>query len=130
MIAESREFLPQAWWYATAPGIAILLVVMGFNLLGDGLRDVARPAHRGGAADGQLTPAGGARTFRFRSAPKAASRACSTGSTCRCGRGEIMGLVGESGCGKTTLARAILGVLPPNARDRPRRRCRSRARIC
>ena len=31
-------------------------------------------------------------------------------------RGEIMGLVGESGCGKTSLARAILGALPPNAR--------------
>jgi peptide/nickel transport system ATP-binding protein len=32
-------------------------------------------------------------------------------------RGAIMGLVGESGCGKTTLARAILGILPPNARN-------------
>jgi peptide/nickel transport system ATP-binding protein len=32
--------------------------------------------------------------------------------------GEIMGLVGESGCGKTTLARSILGALPPNARMR------------
>jgi len=32
--------------------------------------------------------------------------------------GEIMGLVGESGCGKTTLARAILGALPANANVR------------
>jgi peptide/nickel transport system permease protein len=46
MIAESRGFLPQAWWYATAPGLAILLVVMGFNLLGDGLRDALDPRLR------------------------------------------------------------------------------------
>jgi peptide/nickel transport system permease protein len=43
MIAESREYLPDAWWYAAAPGLAILVVVMGFNLLGDGLRDVLDP---------------------------------------------------------------------------------------
>jgi peptide/nickel transport system permease protein len=45
-IAESREFLPDAWWYAMAPGLAIFLTVMGFNLLGDGLRDVLDPRLR------------------------------------------------------------------------------------
>jgi len=45
-IAESREFLPDAWWYAAAPGLAIFLTVMGFNLLGDGLRDVLDPRLR------------------------------------------------------------------------------------
>lgn len=45
-IAESREFLPGAWWYALAPGFAIFLTVMGFNLLGDGLRDVLDPRLR------------------------------------------------------------------------------------
>jgi peptide/nickel transport system permease protein len=45
-IAESREFLPDAWWYALAPGLAIFLTVMGFNLLGDGLRDVLDPRIR------------------------------------------------------------------------------------
>ncbi|MFC4167436.1 ABC transporter permease [Teichococcus aestuarii] len=47
-IAESREYLPEAWWYALAPGIAIFLVVMGFNLLGDGLRDILDPRIRRG----------------------------------------------------------------------------------
>jgi peptide/nickel transport system permease protein len=45
-IAESREFLPEAWWYAAAPGVAIFLTVMGFNLLGDGLRDLLDPRLR------------------------------------------------------------------------------------
>ena len=49
MIAESREFLPEAWWYATVPGVAIFMVVMGFNLLGDGLRDFLDPRIRRGA---------------------------------------------------------------------------------
>jgi len=52
-IAESREFLPDAWWYAAAPGVAIFLTVMGFNLLGDGLRDVLDPRlRRSPARDG------------------------------------------------------------------------------
>lgn len=43
MIASSREFISSAWWIVTFPGIAILLAVLGFNLLGDGIRDVLDP---------------------------------------------------------------------------------------
>jgi peptide/nickel transport system permease protein len=50
MSAETREFLPEAWWYATVPGVAIFMVVMGFNLLGDGLRDFLDPRLRRGAS--------------------------------------------------------------------------------
>ena len=45
-IAESRHYLPGAWWYATFPGLAILITVLGFNLLGDGLRDIVDPRLR------------------------------------------------------------------------------------
>lgn len=40
MIAEGRNYLPGYWWASTFPGLAIFLTVLGFNLLGDGLRDV------------------------------------------------------------------------------------------
>lgn len=49
MISEAREYLPEAWWYAAVPGLAIFLVVMGFNLLGDGLRDILDPKLRKGS---------------------------------------------------------------------------------
>jgi len=43
MIASSREFVTSAWWIVTFPGVATLLAVLGFNLFGDGLRDVLDP---------------------------------------------------------------------------------------
>ncbi|MDK2896881.1 MAG: dipeptide transport system permease protein [Candidatus Atribacteria bacterium] len=44
MLADSYSFIVSgAWWAATFPGIAILLSVLGLNLLGDGLRDVLDP---------------------------------------------------------------------------------------
>lgn len=46
MIASGRRFLIDSWWVATMPGIAILIVSLGFNLLGDGLRDVLDPKAR------------------------------------------------------------------------------------
>lgn len=43
MIAAGRRFMIDFWWVATMPGIAIFAVSLGFNLLGDGLRDVLDP---------------------------------------------------------------------------------------
>ena len=39
MVARGRTFLPDHWWMSTMPGLAIFVAVMGFNLLGDALRD-------------------------------------------------------------------------------------------
>ncbi len=39
MLTESRAFIRSAWWMPFYPGLAIFLTVLGFNLLGDGLRD-------------------------------------------------------------------------------------------
>jgi len=46
MIASGRRFLIDQWWVAAAPGAAIFIVSLGFNLLGDGLRDVLDPKAR------------------------------------------------------------------------------------
>jgi peptide/nickel transport system permease protein len=47
MISLGRQFLIDQWWVPTVPGIAILVVSLGFNLLGDGLRDVLDPKSGG-----------------------------------------------------------------------------------
>jgi peptide/nickel transport system permease protein/dipeptide transport system permease protein len=46
MIAQGRSMILRAWWVMTFPGIAILFAVLGFNLLGDGLRDALDPRLR------------------------------------------------------------------------------------
>lgn len=43
MLASGRQFMLTSWWLAAAPGAAIMLVSLSFNLLGDGLRDVLDP---------------------------------------------------------------------------------------
>ncbi len=48
MVSDGRQFLVDQWWVSTLPGLAILAVVMGFNLLGDGIRDVLDPHQRQG----------------------------------------------------------------------------------
>jgi dipeptide transport system permease protein len=43
MLADSMQFVTRAWWIVTLPGLAILVTVLAFNLLGDGLRDALDP---------------------------------------------------------------------------------------
>ncbi|HTC08655.1 MAG TPA: ABC transporter permease subunit [Acetobacteraceae bacterium] len=43
MLADALQFVQSAWWVVTFPGLAILLTVLGFNLVGDGLRDALDP---------------------------------------------------------------------------------------
>lgn len=43
MLADALQFVQSAWWVVTFPGLAILLTVLGFNLVGDGLRDTLDP---------------------------------------------------------------------------------------
>ncbi|HEX6328090.1 MAG TPA: ABC transporter permease [Jiangellaceae bacterium] len=56
MLSEGRSFIGQAWWMALFPGLAIFVVVLAFNVLGDALRDVLDPKQRSaiaGAATGR-----------------------------------------------------------------------------
>jgi peptide/nickel transport system permease protein len=45
-LAVAQAYMPNDWWTAMAPGMAMFLAVFGFNLLGDGLRDILDPKGR------------------------------------------------------------------------------------
>lgn len=56
MISDGRDFLRTAPWISIFPGLAIGVVVLGFNLFGDGLRDAMDPKLRGGARKAMQRP--------------------------------------------------------------------------
>ncbi len=43
LIAQARSYMVDAWWYPTFPGLAIFFAVLGFNLLGNAIRDAFDP---------------------------------------------------------------------------------------
>jgi peptide/nickel transport system permease protein len=51
MLSTARSYIDQSVWMSIFPGVAIMIVVMGFNFLGDGLRDVLDPRVGGGVGD-------------------------------------------------------------------------------
>jgi peptide/nickel transport system permease protein len=52
MLEEGKDHLTDAWWLITFPGLAIFLTVLGYNLLGEGLRDYLDPRLRGSGRNG------------------------------------------------------------------------------
>ena len=46
MVSDGRGYLLEAWWVSTFSGLAIVLIVVAFNLVGDGLRDALDPRLR------------------------------------------------------------------------------------
>ena len=50
MISAGQAYLPTWWWLSVFPGVAIVVTVLGFNLLGDGLRDLLDPTARSAGA--------------------------------------------------------------------------------
>jgi peptide/nickel transport system permease protein len=46
MLTSGRKFIQQAWWFSTFPGLAIMITVLGINMLGDALRDALDPKLR------------------------------------------------------------------------------------
>jgi oligopeptide/dipeptide ABC transporter ATP-binding protein len=139
MIAEGRNFIAQGfWWMVFIPGIAITIFVLGFNFLGDGLRDVLDPKLRSvyqeSAAERKdaLTPpkprAGASLTALFggttrllgiedlslRFKTERGEAKVLEGVNLEIFPGETFGLVGETGCGKSVTAKTIVGLI-----DRP-----------
>jgi peptide/nickel transport system permease protein len=43
MLTSGKDYLEVAWWLSLFPGLAILITVLGFNLLGEGLKDALNP---------------------------------------------------------------------------------------
>ena len=43
ILTEGKEYIQFAWWLSLFPGLAILITVLGYNLLGEGLRDALDP---------------------------------------------------------------------------------------
>ena len=46
MLADGRTYLQNAWWTSVFPGVALMLTILGLNLLGDWLRDILDPTGR------------------------------------------------------------------------------------
>ncbi len=119
MISVARSYMPDWWWYSFFPGLFIFLTVLGFNLFGDGLRDMLDP--RSAAAEHGRPAARSATSDSSFSGYEGTAQVLN-GIDLEVAEGESVGIVGETGCGKSVLARSVLRLNPsPPARVARRR---------
>lgn len=131
MLGTGREFLTTVPRVAMLPGLLILMLVIGINLVGDGLRDVLDPRLKG-ESESRLAPPPidrvgerpPARPEALLSVQGLSTGFQQDGDTYRVvndlsfelGAGERIALVGESGSGKTVTALSLLGLVPQPGR--------------
>ena len=117
MIANGRLYVLDQWWVAAAPGAAIFVVSLAFNLLGDGLRDALDPKAREMSATSPVRdPMLVVDDLRVSFPNRDGGRTEAVrGVSFTLGR-ERLGIVGESGSGKSQTGRAILGLTAPEGR--------------
>ncbi len=105
---DGHDYFLSAWWIATFPGLAIFVVVLGFNLIGDALRDYAdpQPPRMSEAAAGSQRP------VRSASPDRGGILQVVRDLSFSLQRGETLVIVGESGSGKSVTCLALMGLLP------------------
>ena len=118
MIAEAKDYMFFSPWVIVIPGVALFVLVLGINLLGDGLRDLF--GARTDRVSALLERRSGCEVHA-----SAGTRPAVRGASFTVERGETHCLVGESGCGKSVTALAVMNLLARGARA-PRRAARLR----
>ena len=109
-----------AWWYFLPPGICIVLVVLAFTLVGYAIEEIVNPAAEPPVSAAEPTAVATSATALLDVRGLVVGLPRPDGRDIRIvddvsfqvRRGEALGLAGESGCGKTTTALALLGLLP------------------